>query len=338
MSLHLRLNLRFDKDIVFGEFLPESEDDRLHISLREGKYKVTLHLSDRETQLSILNDLPKAADKLQKYMTLYCSGLTMDIEVAEVDSDVLHAVEAGQPTEETAQFGREVFNIALEVHNKLISYFRSLAKQYWLEPLVPGPHNYQDFLMDKWRLRWLDSNGEWQPFPIPPERTIELTSRIRERGVDRDRWREMAPFIERGSRAPIRHMLIANSLQHLDQRNGRVAVTEAVTALESAMKQLLPEIVLGLPGDPQFKKEELVTLLDRIMKDGGFKLATKVGLGVIKAWAGLEDEDIRLAVKAIEVRNQVLHGGQREVKVPLANKCVTAIRRIIEALESWEAL
>jgi len=133
-------------------------------------------------------------------------------------------------------------------------------------------------------------------------------------------------------------MLIANSLHHLDQRNGRVAVIEAVTALESAIKQLLPEVILSLPGDPQIKREELVSFLDRMMKDGGFKLATKVGLEVIKASAGLEDEDIELATQAIVVRNEVLHGGRRKVKISRANQYVTAIRSVIEALERWEAL
>jgi len=71
-----------------------------------------------------------------------------------------------------------------------------------------------------------------------------------------------------------------------------------------------------------------------MMKDGGFKLATKVGLEVMRASAGLKREDIRLATRAIEVRNEVLHGGRREVEISLANQYVTAIRSVIEALEA----
>jgi hypothetical protein len=334
MSLHLKVNLAFPQNIMFSGFLPEAEADWLHVNLGEGKYRLTLYLSHRKKQLDNVSDIPTDPEELKHYVTLYCSSLTVEIEATEVDLDIVNALEAGQPAENTEGLAREIFDVVLEVHNGLVSYFRNMAKEYWLEPLAPDPRNYRQFIQHRWRLSWLDSRGEWRPFPFTKEVTGYLTAQLQERGVDRDKWTEVAPFIERGARAPMRHVLIANSLQHLSQRNGRLAVVEAVIALESALKQLLPGVILDLLGIPQTDAMRLDEALDSLIHKAGLWPVTELGVEMIWTKAGPTREDIDTVRDAINVRHQVVHDPRREVSTSDAHEYVFAVRRLIAALET----
>ena len=330
MSLKLKLNLQFSGDLTFKGFLPETKADSLHFYLQERKYHVILYLSDREKQLSMLDDIPEDPKEIERIITLYCKGLTMEIEVADVDPEIIEALEASQPTEKTEYFGREIFNLVIEIHSMIVSYFRNIMKQYWIEFLTLNPDNYQSFL-DEWNTVWLGSNSKWQRFFVVRKQVLSFTSYIHKNGVDRDTWGQISTFIEKGGRAPMRDVLIANSHQHLSQNNGRLAVVEAVTALESFIKQFLSKVILRLPGAPQIEEKQL----DRLIQKTGLRLVTEVGLKMIMASADLRSEDIKIAAKAVEARNEILHGPRKGLEISLAQEYISAIERVIEKLESW---
>jgi len=332
MSLQLKLDLPFEGDIMFSGFVPDSQADVLHLCLHEGKYRVTVCLSDPGEQLRYGEDELRDPERLKRRMNIFCKSLTMEIVVAQADPDVRDALEADTPTEATARLGQELFDLVVEVHTGLIGYFRSMAQEYWLHPVAPDPRNYEHYLKHIWGVTWLDSSGAWRPFPVPRERTQHLTSHILERGVDRQRWAGIRAFIEeRGGLAPMREVLIANSMEHLDQNNGRLAVVEAVIALESTIRQLLGRVILALPGTPQIEE----ALLDKIIEKAGLRLVTQVGLKMVATLAGLDLGDIEKVIEAVEKRHSVVHGPQRDLSISLARGYVVAIRRVINTLESW---
>lgn len=335
MSLKLRIDLPFDQGIMFSGFLPEAESDWLHLVLREGKYRVSMYLSDRSKQLSNITDVPEDPMELENHMTLFASSLAVEIEARQVDRDVVNALEAAKPTEKTEAFAREIYEVVLEVHNGLVSYFRNIANEYWLKPLDPDPPNFRQFVRHRWGLSWLDSADEWQRFPFTRTSTGLLTARMLEWGVDRDRWREVGPFIERGARAAMRDVLISNSLEHLSERNGRLAVVEAVIALESAVKVLLPEIVLRRLRLEEIEGMRLHQLLDSLVRKAGLWPVTEVGVELIWTEAGLTREDIDTVRDAVNVRHQVIHDPRREVDISDAHEYVSGVRRLIDALERW---
>ena len=338
MSLHLRVDLPFEESVMFSGFLPETEADWLHLVLREGKYRVSVHLSDRRKQLSNVTDAPQDPKELEHYMTLFSSSLSVEIEARQVDGDVVNALEAAKPTEKTEAFAREVYEVVLEVHNGLVSYFRNIAKEYWLKPLAPDPRNYRQFVRHRWGLSWLDSGDEWQRFPFTRTSTGHLTARMLEWGVDRDRWREVGPFIERGARAAMRDVLISNSLEHLSERNGRLAVVEAVIALEAAVKVLLPQVVLRRLGLEEIEGVRLEQVLDGLVRKAGLWTVTEVGVELIWTEAGLTREDVDTVRDAINVRHQVIHDPRREVDISDAYEYVGGVRRFIDALERWNSM
>lgn len=325
MLLQLRLNLKFAGDLLFREFLPETEADALR--LRLDGYPVTLYLSDRGQQLSNISDVPTNPEELKRHQNLYCSGLTMEIEVEDPDPDVVAALEAREPTEETENFGREIFNLAVDVQRGLVDYFRNILKQYWVQPPNPDPRNYQNFLHQCGAV-WLDSSGKWRRFNVVQEYTVHATVSISENGATRQTWARVSNFLEQDKPASMLDVLIANSLQHLHEEDGRLAVVEAVTALESAMKRPLARAIAGLPGAPQISED----LLNKLFEKAGLRTATEVGLTMTRAAAGLKEDDIQKVFDAIEARNNVIHGPQRTVEIESARKYVLAIKHVVEAL------
>jgi hypothetical protein len=134
----------------------------------EGKYRVRVFISDRSKQIRGGAELPT---DLRKHLSLHCAGLTMELEVLNPAAEIVDALESGQRTEQTEDFGREIFGLALNIHNGIISYFRNIEKQSWVEPIAPDPRNWQSFL-DGCETVWLDSKGRWRRFLVA--RTIEV--------------------------------------------------------------------------------------------------------------------------------------------------------------------
>jgi hypothetical protein len=331
----LRLNLPFeDGGLLFRGFLPETEADALHLRLGDDKYHITLYLSDREKQLSgFIADLPTDAEQLRKHLTIECEALTVEIGVAQPDPDVVNALEAGTPTEKTEMFGQDVFRVVMQVYNGVVSFCRNILKLSNLTPTSVDPRNYENFLDARCDAHWLDSKGQWRRFLVDRKPTVHISLTAWPAGLDRSRWVEMGSFVEKGRQAPMIDVLMVNSLQHLRQENGRLAVVEAVIALESAIEQLMPKAMLNLPGAPQLTEEEVHTGLEKL----GLRYVTEVVLRVIGNWAKLEPEVIDNVIKAVEARNRVLHSAQRRIEVEEAKRYIRAIRSVIECFRSWIA-
>ena len=148
MPLKLRMNLKFDGNLIFREFLPETDSGALHLLVSD-IYRVKIFLSDRDEQTDHVADLPS---DVSNHETLRCCGLTMEVDVLNVAQDVLSALDTNRPTKKTEEFGREIFELVRNVQNGLINYFRNIAKQFWLEPIAPDPRQLAElsgFVQDR---------------------------------------------------------------------------------------------------------------------------------------------------------------------------------------------
>jgi hypothetical protein len=383
MSLQLRLRLLFQNGIVFSGFVPDSKDDGLRLCLADGNHSVSVYLADADEQrhfrtgFELLTERVRARpatkdlviiDKLQQPTVMLseverapmpqtCYGLTMEIEVMNPNPDVMRALEAGEITEETEQFGEELFGTVVRTYDGLVSYFRNIAKQYWLEPVLVDRVNCHWFL---WMCdtEWLDSDGKWRPLRCGPQGQYLGSMTSVAAAVDQSMWAQIALFIEEeGGRASMPDILIANSFQYLSQQDGNMAVVEAVAALESAMKTIVSDVVRGLATEPQHGKQGCATpedtdidklvakLVDNVVKDAGLAVSARVGLPMIRASAPSIEKDIELTdvqivtiSEAIEERNRLMHGiRRRPVPVKTAQNYLAAIRAGIATLQRWKA-
>jgi hypothetical protein len=142
---------------------------------------------------------------------------------------------------------------------------------------------------------------------------------------------EAAKFIEKGKPAPVHKVLVANSLQHLTQSQYRLAVIEAVTAWEAFIRNLLAKTVIHL-----FKLDlDVERSVDRLIEKAGVRAVTDVVLKIISGPSGLQAELIQRTLEAVELRNNIIHHGQREVDRTRAHAAVKAVRETIACLEPF---
>jgi hypothetical protein len=167
------LNLKFDGNLIFCGFLPETKGNFIEFNLKGKNYPLLLFLSKRNKQLSDLDisNIPTDAEQLKSHLTLHCNSLSVEIQLSDIDPDILSALEAGQPTEKVKLLKQEIFDVALIIHGRIIDYFRNVKKQYWLEPLNLDSRNFESFL-DECDIAWLDSRAEWKKFPRNLSQTI----------------------------------------------------------------------------------------------------------------------------------------------------------------------
>ena len=328
MPFKIKLSLDLEEDLSLNGFLPESEADRLKVNLENRKCTVTFYVSDPIEQLSMVARDNIATAEGLKNSTVPVHAFTVELDFEDVDSEVIAVLDSNDVSEKTAQFGREVFETLLEAWKGLIEYCRNVCGQFWLTVPSIDPQNYQSFLLGRCEAEWLDSAGRWRRFKVANPIVISKTVMIRE-GLDREQWTHAAEFITRGRPAPVRKVLLANSRQHLWEDQGRLAVIEAVTALESAIKHILPKAAIRiLKLDAEIEKP-----LDSLFEKAGLRAVTEVVLKAISGPAGLDSDVVSKVLGAIELRNKIIHQAQRKIEKSDAQRAVNAIGDVIERLE-----
>lgn len=95
-SLRVRFDLSFTGAIVLHQFLPETESVGLHLSYGGGRYSITAYMTDRSRQLEIIGNVPTSAEELRKHPALMCKGLTIEIQDATPEPNLLTALESNE--------------------------------------------------------------------------------------------------------------------------------------------------------------------------------------------------------------------------------------------------
>lgn len=339
MSLTIRLFLWFiENRFHFAGFFPESKEDALLIPLPGGKFIAGVYVSYRVVQVldplipPHLEDLIKEAAEDTKYEV---GGLTLFLVVEGAGDTLLSALREDRQTKETDSFALDVYEAAIHVYNSLVDFFRTSANQYWLKTMDYEPDRAKQFLRDECRTVWEYAEDKGHPFPpgTKGEARDIYTSASGYSGITRDLWRQAGAFIQSGKRIPTRRILLANSIQHLHQQGGRLAVVEAVTALESGVRQLLARAVVRLPGTPRISEKSLNSLIEK----AGLRLTMTLMSEVLQHSMGLTKESLDLVYKAIDLRNNIIHNDKRSVRLSDAEQYVEAIRGVLDVLDQWAA-
>ena len=262
-------------------------------------------------------------------------GLTLVLITNDVSEELLTALKEDRQTKETDTLALDVYEASIHVYNSLVDFFRTSTNQYWLKTMDFEPGRYKQFLRDECRAVWEYAEDKERPFPpaTKGEGGYTHTSESKYSGINRVLWRQAGDFIQSGKRIPTRRILLANSIQHLHQQNGRLAVVEAVTALESGVRQLLARAIVRMPGAPQISEKSLNNLIEK----AGLRLTTTLVSEVLLDSMGLTKESLDLVYKAIDLRNNIIHNDKRSVRLSDAEQYVEAIRGVLDILDQWAA-
>jgi hypothetical protein len=276
--------------------------------------------------------IPTDSDELRKRSYVGLLGLTLQIEDATPQESLLTSLKTNEWTEQTRQHVADIVELAYRVKNGIVEYFRNLGQQCWLEYSTPDGLNAEkslQFVLHELRVQWLDPDQKWQALTVGQKPWMMRHRNLFMDGVDAKEWCHdvkdfMNAVLDGGKKAPITDVLIANSLRALDQQNGRLAIVEAVIALEGVVRDVLPR-VLESSTQTELDRE----LFDQLIMEAGLRLSVKVILKANAKRLKIEAEDIDLILKAIEARNTIVHNKQRDIDINQAEEYVSAIRRVI---------
>lgn len=292
-------------------FLPDNQDDWLKFSTKQENKEVivTIGITDRSSQLDVIGDLDISKE-------LYFLGNSLVITFqSEWSEDLVGLMGGDSKNEEVTKFRKDVESIIDNVYTRVIDLLRNQFEQYWLSPTLPRDNKV-------WNdAEWLDSDGEWKPV-FPP--TIYFVSRIRKQGISKGDWEKFGSLLKHNSRTDMMWTMIANARMYLEIDNGRMAIVEAVAALEAALKQLLPKLLSRSVSPPL-----PVKLIDRAIEKMGLRLTAEVLFKYLEEKYQLGPENCKQCLSAIETRNTIIHNKQRHVSVSKAGTMVEAIAEIV---------
>ena len=342
-AFKVKFDLTFTEPLVLYGFLPEDERTGLHLSANESRYSIHVYMTDRSRQLEYFKKIPKTPTELSKQPALMCKGLTIELVDVRPEPALLQSIGTNDWTEATRGHVAELVELAFEIHNGIVEYFRNLGQQSWLEPKTPDGVNAQknlQFVLDELRAQWFHPELGWQRLNVN-QRSVMMRSRPHFMdGVDIAEWQEVENFVQAflndGKRASVVDVLIANSLQHLARQNGRLAVIEAVIALEAMLvvKGGLSKVLADVNLETQIESK----LIDKLVEKTGLRLGVEVLLKANAKRVGIDSNDIDDVLEAIEVRNGVVHQKRKHVDLEKAKNYVFAIRKIIARLRGRNVL
>jgi hypothetical protein len=234
--------------------------------------------------------------------------------------------------------GMKVFSLLQDGVNRFLTFVRVEKGQFWLDSLEIDLDNISSHSTEFGARAQVD-NGAW--FRWKPSQTIPLRAEVHigqnPRFLTPSDWPEAQAFVSSERRPNLTRQLLASAEAFADTGNNRVALTEAVSALEVALNRfaaspkpdhLLPETV---------RSRMRLTSLSNIQERLGLTASVSLLLPMLFDQSTLSGESLDTCRDAIAERQNVVHGGQRRVVSDKLQRYLREIRLLCDVLENGTA-
>jgi hypothetical protein len=212
---------------------------------------------------------------------------------------------------EYQSLGRAIHKLTAIRLNRLIEYARAMKGQYWVEELHFDEANPGQFFI---RSGAKASFEEGKIYRFNPDRTIVIVGHVEEqkRLITSDEWEAVQTFVLGNARTPLVGSLLASARELASKGHKRTALIEAVSALEFKLHEFARERDEDLiPEHLQIRLESkgLKSLIDKVGLRGAFGTVIPLILNEQE----MPTEIVIQCREAIEIRNNVVHNGQRNI-------------------------
>ncbi len=212
-----------------------------------------------------------------------------------------------------------VFEIARNIQaniikyvNRLIEYVRSYNGQYGLKPISFDEKKLSSNMITL-RAIVSENNTNWYDFDIKHSDQLVIGFMDADNALFEYQWEKVKEYVLNNNRTELTLELIANAYYLLDSGHGRSAIIEVCSALETAVSE--------------FSKYKDFSWLNLINSNGRvdprnissqinhlkFSTSVKFLFPILFSEQEVSKETINDCIRAIEVRNNVIHNGQRNV-------------------------
>jgi hypothetical protein len=216
--------------------------------------------------------------------------------------------------------------IALRFLNRFIETVRYSTEEYWVESA-----RYQDIMA--YEAFYWDGKNKY------PAMLVLLDTGVGGIGVgtghpfqiEQKKMQEIKRILENEEELDSDKIFILNSKDACLQEDFRLAIIEAVAALEIVLYQFI-----RLQGEKlQVPKEELEGFIVNVGLTGNISVVLKM---LTKGLKQIDDDTIGKCKGAIKIRNRILHEGFREITSTDTEERIIAIEKMIEHLKALIAI
>jgi hypothetical protein len=230
--------------------------------------------------------------------------------------------------------------LTLTYLNRLINYARSIKGQYWLQeyPLDKAEGLYAvnlDFkaraLIDSEWVRW---------FPDVRQLVIGRVGgcQDRDRFIDKDSWPQVKQFVTSKRRTSLVWELLAGAEWLAGMGHRRSALTEAITALETAISEFSNQPKAEETFGPLISERMNVVSLESCIKRMGLSGTIHYLFPVIFTEEKMPTEVLSHCQEAMLQRQNVVHNAQRDVQEDKLSMYLEAIRKMCRLLEAYQMM
>jgi hypothetical protein len=275
-----------------------------------------------------------------------CADITSTMDDVELLSYMPVRDFSRQPTEEEAPLaeryeihGREVFSLLADGVNRLLTFIRIEKGQFWLDPLEIDLDNISSHSVE-FRAKAQIDDGSW--FRWKPSQTRRLSVTIPRdpdpRFLMPSDWPEAQAFVSAEGQPDLARQLLAAAEAFAAAGSERVALTEAVTALEVAVSRFMdsPKADYQL-SEPLGSRLGLESLKGLKKRQRGLMASISFPLPILFDSDTLSSETLATCREAIRKRNKVVHDGLLYIDPGTCWRFLGGIRNLCEVLQEATA-
>jgi len=320
--------------LTFNKWFPANEDDKLIFI--EDNIKVEIWF-DRSCLLWV----HEGDDNLEKIGNVLCVKSFVDVTVNNVPEGLAKFLQISKQEREkgfeelindSVRLAEEVYKVCIICMNKVIKYCKNVKNQYWLEELPYNPKRIKTFNIDTNAKAIIieGENNKWFLWdPNVPE-SIEINLPDKNRYLSKDDWEDLKKYLHEDRRVNFSLELIsrANLLIGYGYKNN--AIVDVVIALEIALFKFG-----SFPKLEKLNCNEIYSRIDSTLYKTfdklGFTASIKYLLPIILPESTFEDSILNDVNRLIELRQNIIHNGQKEVKQEDL-KLIKSAERLIKIL------
>jgi hypothetical protein len=308
--------IELDGPIVFHRWIPDGQQDA--IKYNENGIELRIWFDVECTWWASQPDREEIARtynvRAHRVHVSACSN------VSDALRDHIQTKSSGSKTSATNEdvvseyqsLGRAIHKLTAVRLNSLIGYARAVKGQYWVEEMPYDEANQGQFYI---RNHAKASFEDGEIYRFNPDSTVALVASLEEqkRLITAEEWERAQTFVLGNARPPMVGSLLASARELASKGHKRTALIEAVSALELKLHEFARERDKGLIPERiqiRLESEGLGNLIEKVGLRGAFGTVIPLILNEQE----MPTEIIAQCRDAIEIRNNVVHNGQRNIE------------------------
>lgn len=320
--------------ITFASWLPESKEKAVKVEKDNLVCEIWFDKSVIQPTVTQMSDTkywtPMEAQFASGFVTVtgISEPLKRYIESSREQREIHEVLE-----DEHQQLATNVVHLIIDTYNRIVQYVRNYLGQYWVTETALRSSAYEQCLRLKCRV---PIDGDlWLLFAPRRGNSMLITVVLdTSRHINEKNWAELCSFVEQNKKSPRYKELFTGAEEIKSYGHNRAALLEAIAALESALQRFAQSPNAEKLYGHKLKSRMESASLTKQVQHMGFSGSIGFLLPVILDEALLPTAIVEGCRIAIEVRNNVVHNGQRDIKPDVLNKSLSSIRGYCAALEA----